>query len=193
MTKAEYLKQLEKHLRKLPSEDYENAMEYFHEYFDEVDEDGIQQAIEELGTPREAATEVISRLMDEQLVDGAKKTGLFSIKRNIASAVLLVFAAPIGLPLLAAALILILAAVIVAVSILISGFAVSLALLLAGIKLLIRGFMAMTVLFSGGLLLSGMALLSIGFSFLIFVLVVYCGKWIGIGTAFGAKRIVKRR
>ena len=39
MTKAEYLKQLEKHLKKLPPEDYENAMEYFREYFDEIIED----------------------------------------------------------------------------------------------------------------------------------------------------------
>lgn len=193
MTKAEYLKQLEKHLKKLPPEDYENAMEYFREYFDEISEDEAGQAIAELGTPKEAATEVIAKLMDEQLIDNAKKGALFSIKNNIVSAVLLICAAPIGLPLLAAALVLILAAIVVVVSILISGFAVSLALLLAGIKLLIRGFMAMTVMFSGGLLLSGLALASIGCSFLLFVLVVYCGKWLGVATALGTKRIIKRR
>ena len=33
MTSGEYLKQLEKYLRKLPQSDYEDAMEYFTEYF----------------------------------------------------------------------------------------------------------------------------------------------------------------
>ena len=193
MTKTEYLKQLERHLRKLPAEDYGNAMEYFREYFDEMGEEETSQAIAELGTPKEAAAEMVARLLDEQVVDNAKKGVLFSIKNNIASAVLLICAAPIGLPLLIAALALILAAVVVAASILISGFAVSLALLLAGIKLLIRGFMAMTVAFSGGLLLSGLARASIGCGFLLFVLVVYCGKWLGVATALGTKRIIKRR
>ncbi|MFR0944444.1 MAG: HAAS signaling domain-containing protein [Clostridia bacterium] len=32
MTSGEYLKQLEKYLRKLPQSDYEDAMEYFTEY-----------------------------------------------------------------------------------------------------------------------------------------------------------------
>ena len=38
MNQSEYLNQLRKYLKKLPKPDYENAMEYFTEYFEEVGE-----------------------------------------------------------------------------------------------------------------------------------------------------------
>ena len=40
MSKEEYLNQLHKYLRKLPRQDYEDAMEYFTEYFQETDDEG---------------------------------------------------------------------------------------------------------------------------------------------------------
>ena len=40
MSREEYLNQLHKYLRKLPRQDYEDAMEYFTEYFQETDEEG---------------------------------------------------------------------------------------------------------------------------------------------------------
>ena len=36
MTRTEYLAELEKYLKKLPRKDYEEAMDYFTEYFDEA-------------------------------------------------------------------------------------------------------------------------------------------------------------
>ncbi|WP_368077983.1 DUF1700 domain-containing protein, partial [Streptococcus pyogenes] len=36
MTRTEYLAELDKYLRKLPREDYHEAMEYYIEYFDEA-------------------------------------------------------------------------------------------------------------------------------------------------------------
>ena len=45
MSKEEYLKQLQKYLKKLPKQDYEDAMEYFIEYFEETDEAGAQELI----------------------------------------------------------------------------------------------------------------------------------------------------
>ena len=38
LSREEYLNQLHKYLRKLPRQDYEDAMEYFTEYFQETDE-----------------------------------------------------------------------------------------------------------------------------------------------------------
>ena len=35
MTRKEYMEQLKKYLKRLPKEDYDNAIEYFSEYFDE--------------------------------------------------------------------------------------------------------------------------------------------------------------
>ena len=50
MTSGEYLKQLEKYLRKLPQSDYEDAMEYFTEYFADAGPENEQAVIKELGT-----------------------------------------------------------------------------------------------------------------------------------------------
>ena len=45
MTRTEYLAQLEKYLKKLPAKDYQEAMDYFTEYFNEVDPEGEAAAI----------------------------------------------------------------------------------------------------------------------------------------------------
>ena len=51
MTRKEYMEQLRKYLKRLPKEDYENAIEYFSEYFDEAGPENEQQVMEELGEP----------------------------------------------------------------------------------------------------------------------------------------------
>lgn len=72
MTKVEYLAKLDKYLRKLPKEDYQEAMDYFSEYFEEAGPENEAQVIAELGTPKEAARDIISRLLDEKIIDQEK-------------------------------------------------------------------------------------------------------------------------
>ena len=69
MTRTEYIAKLTKYLRKLPQKDYEEALEYFMEYFEEAGPENEAQVIAELGTPKEAAHEVISRLLDEKIIE----------------------------------------------------------------------------------------------------------------------------
>ena len=59
MTRTEYIAKLTKYLRKLPQKDYEEALEYFMEYFEEAGPENEAQVIAELGTPKEAAHEAI--------------------------------------------------------------------------------------------------------------------------------------
>ena len=47
MTKSEYMKKLSYSLRRLPKEDFNQAIDYFEEYFAEAGEENEQQAIEE--------------------------------------------------------------------------------------------------------------------------------------------------
>ena len=47
MTRQEYMEQLKKYLKRLPKEDYENAIEYFSEYFDEAGLQKEQQVMKE--------------------------------------------------------------------------------------------------------------------------------------------------
>ncbi len=66
MTRNEYMEQLKKYLKRLPKEDYDNAIEYFSEYFDEAGSENEQQVMEELGEPREAARELLLNLLQEK-------------------------------------------------------------------------------------------------------------------------------
>ena len=70
MTRKEYMEQLRKYLKRLPKEDYENAIEYFSEYFDEAGPENEQQVMEELGEPKEAARELLLNLLQESVGDG---------------------------------------------------------------------------------------------------------------------------
>ena len=69
MTRKEYMEQLKKYLKRLPKEDYENAIEYFSEYFDEAGPENEQQVMEELGQPKEAARELLLNLLQESVGD----------------------------------------------------------------------------------------------------------------------------
>ena len=69
MSREEYLNQLHKYLRKLPRQEYEDAMEYFTEYFQETDEEGAEELMKELGTPKEAARELMANLLNKKIED----------------------------------------------------------------------------------------------------------------------------
>ena len=67
MTREEYMIKLKKYLRKLPKQDYEDAIEYFNEYFSDTDEAGQQKLMEELGTPKQAAADLMYNLLDRKI------------------------------------------------------------------------------------------------------------------------------
>ena len=66
MTRTEYLTQLELYLKKLPQADQIEAMDYFRELFDDAGVEGEEELIASLGTPKEAAHEVLSNLLDKK-------------------------------------------------------------------------------------------------------------------------------
>ena len=92
MTRTEYIAKLTKYLRKLPQKDYEEALEYFMEYFEEAGPENEAQVIAELGTPKEAAHEVISRLLDEKIIE--EKSRLRNKTTILWIAILAVLASP---------------------------------------------------------------------------------------------------
>jgi len=96
--KTEYIAKLTKYLRKLPQQDYEEAIEYFMEYFEEAGPENEARVIAELGTPKEAAHEVISRLLEEKIVED--KSSLRNKTTILWIAILAVLASPVALPIL---------------------------------------------------------------------------------------------
>ncbi|MGC4375274.1 DUF1700 domain-containing protein, partial [Streptococcus suis] len=56
-----------KHLKKLPHKEYFEAISFFNEYFDEAGPEREAEIIEELGSPKEAASELINNMLNKQI------------------------------------------------------------------------------------------------------------------------------
>ncbi|AXQ78482.1 DUF1700 domain-containing protein [Streptococcus chenjunshii] len=176
MTRKDYLEQLEKYLSKLPQQDFAEAMEYFTEYFDEAGPENEAQVISELGSPKEAANELLYRLLDEKINQDSRnmkhRTNLIWI------AVLAILASPIAFPLLITFIVLIFTAVILIFSLLLAGVSVAVAFFIAGIDLVIEAFMSSIASdFAGALVELGLGGLFLGLPLLLFLLILQISKW----------------
>ena len=95
MKRTEYLAQLDKYLKKLPKKDYQEAMDYFVEYFDEAGPENEESVIAELGSPKEAAHDIMVNLLDKKIEEDDPK----STTNVLQIAVLSILAAPLAIPL----------------------------------------------------------------------------------------------
>ena len=201
MSKEEYLNQLHKYLRKLPRQDYEDAMEYFTEYFQETDEEGAAELMKELGTPKEAARELMANLLDKKIeehqnyeTDGytrAEKKG--SGKHVIWIALLVLFAAPVGAPLLVALAAVVLSLIVCMLAILLCVVLLAACLIIIGGKIIARGILAVPISMSGFAMLTGSGLLAMGAGILGVLLCIYLCKWSSMLIAKLVRRITNRK
>ena len=187
MTRTEYIAKLTKYLRKLPQQDYEEAIEYFMEYFEEAGPENEARVIAELGTPKEAAHEVISRLLEEKIAED--KSSLRNKTTILWIAILAVLASPVALPILLFFLAMIMTLLMIIFAVLVTALALTFALLISGAYTFFTSFSLLSVslastLFGGGLglLMFGGALLLLLISFeickLIVKLITLLIKWL---------------
>ena len=187
MTRTEYIAKLTKYLRKLPQKDYEEALEYFMEYFEESGPENEAQVIAELGTPKEAAHEVISRLLEEKIVED--KSSLRNKTTILWIAILAVLASPVALPILLFFLAMIMTLLMIIFAVIVTALALTFALLISGVYTFFTSFSLLSVslastLFGGGLglMMLGGALLLLLISFeickLIVKLITLLIKWL---------------
>ena len=222
MNRTEYLKQLDKYLKRLPAEDYQNAMEYFTEYFDEAGPEGEEQVIRELGTPKEAASELLSALLDEKTAQVSSETVSTIHNKSetneadttrryqtgdqiqhskkgpsplnvLLIAGLAILAAPIGAPLALVLLILLFVGILLIGVGILCVFIFSISYALLGAKMLIDGFSIITVSLPGSCLLIGGGLLGIGLCILLLFAGIFICRWIGIGLIRVTQTIITRR
>ena len=187
MTKTEFIAKLTKYLRKLPQQDYEEAIEYFMEYFEEAGPENEARVIAELGTPKEAAHEVISRLLEEKIVED--KSSLRNKTTILWIAILAVLASPVALPILLFFLAMLLTLLVIIFAVIVTALALTFALLISGVYTFFTSFSLLNIslastLFGGGLglLMFGGALLLLLISFeickLIVKLITLLIKWL---------------
>lgn len=163
MTKTEYLLQLDKHLRKLPKADYEEAMAYFTEYFEEAGEGNEAQVMADLGTPKEVANDIIHSILTRSETVTSHKERKKS--QMVWLVILGVLSAPVALPIAFSLLVIILSLFLTVVCLLFSGFLLSFAGFLVGIVTVVDAFRllghgsAFVLGLGGGLAALGAALL----------------------------------
>lgn len=201
------MEQLKKYLKRLPKEDYENAIEYFSEYFDEAGLQKEQQVMKELGEPKEAARELLLNLLQESVendqdiveekaavqpeaASGGKKR---SPGKIILLAILVLCASPVSLALLVGVLAVLLAVVITATAVIFSLGITSIAATAGGIvtvgfgaTLVLKSAAAACMMIGGGFLMAGIGILA-------GVLTIYICKWCANGIGRLVNRFVRKK
>lgn len=191
MNRQEYIHQLAYRLRKLPKEDYDRAMNYFNEYFEEAGMDNEQVAIEDLGTPQQAADQIIQDLAKENL---AQTNTPKTMKRGLSTVwivILAIFASPVALP-LALALILVLLSILLCAFILVTSIAVTaLCLLAVGIVGIFGGVYLLFTAFTSGLATVGISLITLGIGILLSIATVKVARGTGNALIKMMKSLIK--
>lgn len=176
MDRKSYMAELEKALKHLPGTEREEALRYYEEYFEDAGPEREAEVIEELGSAREAASQILKEVAIKRL-DEPKHRARKGIS-TIWVVILALFAAPIGLPLLLVVLVLGLAVVILVCAIflvLIITGAVVLAVSVVGI---LAGIFFLPTQIANGLAILGASLFLTGMGLLFLLAGIYCCRMI---------------
>ena len=177
MTRTDYLTQLETYLNKLPEADRIEAMDYFKELFDDAGSEGEEELIASLGTPKEAAHDVLSNLLDKKVNEGpAQKND----RQLLHIALLALLVAPIGIPVGIGILMAIIGLFIAAVAVILAFFTVSVTGILLGGLFIVESFSILAEAKSAFILIFGAGLLAIGASSLVLLGISYVARFFGL-------------
>ena len=175
MKRSDYLAKLDKYLKKLPKEDYLEAMDYFREYFDEAGPENEEEVIAELGAPKDAAHDIISRLLDEKIVEDEKSPKNRAV--IIWIAILAILASPVALPLILVLLMVIITILAIGIAIIAMVLALGVALLTSGVYMLVDRWSYLSIAPSTTALGVGLGLLSLGLALLALLAAGAVGKF----------------
>ena len=190
MTKTEYIAKLTKYLRKLPQKDYEEALEYFMEYFEEAGPENEAQVITELGTPKEAAHEVISRLLDEKIIND--KSSLRNKTTILWIAILAILASPVALPILLFFLAILMTLLMSIFAVMVTALALTFVLLISGVHTFFTSFSLLSVSLASTLFGVGVGLLMFGGALLLLLILFEICKLIVKLMTLSIKWLIKK-
>ena len=159
MNKNAFMSEFSRKLRRLPKEDYDDAMRYYSEFFMDSGIDDQTDVIPIVGTVDEVSARILEELTDKQIDKTVKEGGAKNSSRAIWYIILGIFAAPIAFPMAMVIAILFFVFIIVVFTVLIALMASSIAVVFAGLAAIPAIFWAETS--SQVLVLIGMACVAI--------------------------------
>lgn len=175
MNRSEYMKRLGYRLRRLPKEDFDRAMEYFTEYFEEAGPENEQQAIEDLGAPEAAADQIVRDMAFENAQEPNK-----SVKRGFSTVwvgILAIFAAPVGLPLAFAIALVLLAFLIAIVAVIFAVFISAFSVAIVSVPSMVIGVILLFTSPANGIATIGMSLIGAGLGIIFILVSIRFCKW----------------
>ncbi len=176
MNRLQFMMELRERLQQLPPEELNNAVLYYSEYFDDAGPENEQAVIQDLGSPAAVASQILANYAQKNngmpVAVSVPVNGTIPAEKPKKSAgaiallcVLVVFAIPIGIPLLIAAAAVVFSLIVSVCAVLFSLYITAIALIIAGIFTSCISFTVLvespptTILFFGiGLLLVGIGL-----------------------------------
>mgnify|MGYP000908549033 CR=1 FL=1 len=184
-----YGQSLENYLKKLPQADRTEAMDYFKELFEDAGPDGEEELIASLGTPKEAAHDILSNLLDKKVNETpAQKND----RQILHIALLALLAAPIGLPVGIGILMAIIGIFIAAICVILAFFTVSIMGIGVGFLFLFESFNILVEAKSAFILIFGSGLLAIGASSLVLLGISYVARFFGLLIVRLAQFVLKK-
>lgn len=166
-----YLSEFKSKISKLPHEEYEDAVNYFVEYIEDSGLENYEDICKELGTPREAASELMVGLLKDK---NARK-------RNpsiVLIAILAILSAPVSIPIFIFLITILFAIVMLIVAIFIASIAGVVGGGALAIKTIIVSIGSIGIASSGGMILFGISLIAIGLIIPTILLMVKLIQWL---------------
>lgn len=166
-----YFSEFKSKISKLPHEEYEDAVNYFVEYIEDSGLESYEDICKELGTPREAASELMVGLLKDK---NARK-------RNpsiVLIAILAILSAPVSIPIFIFLITILFAIVMLIVAIFIASIAGVVGGGALAIKTIIVSIGSIGIASSGGMILFGISLIAIGLIIPTILLMVKLIQWL---------------
>lgn len=166
-----YLNEFKSKISKLPHEEYEDAVNYFVEYIEDSGLESYEDICKELGTPREAASELMVGLLKDK---NARK-------RNpsiVLIVILAILSAPVSIPIFIFLITILFAIGMLIVAIFIASIAGVVGGGALAIKTIIVSIGSIGIASSGGMILFGISLIAIGLIIPTILLMVKLIQWL---------------
>ncbi len=188
MTKDEYLKELKHYLKRLSPKDRENAVAYFTEYFTDAGEN-IEAVMAELGTPKEAARELVQGLLTEKTAEKRQ----ISLSSAILLAITAVFLLPVSAPVLFFGLLAVFTAVFLVFSLLLGGIFLDIAILTQGVTMVFDSLFIISHSLAGTAILAGSGFFYLGAGILFGMAVIWVCRLLSKGLLHTVQKLTAQR
>lgn len=136
MNKSEYIKELERRLKYIPTEDREDAISYYTEYLDEIELSESEDISNKIGTPKEIAKEIIENATTKAINEQQENKSVKGSGKIVWLVILGIASIPVSLPLVCVAL-------AVAITLMITIFAIVFSFVVAAVAIVFAGFCAL--------------------------------------------------